>query len=42
MLPLIHRDSFDRMIVAVALADTYRLVTHDRTLCEYGGDVFLA
>jgi len=41
VLPLIHRDPFDRMIVAVALADTYRLVTHDRTLREYGGDVLL-
>jgi PIN domain nuclease of toxin-antitoxin system len=40
-LPIIHRDPFDRMIVAVAQSDTYRLVTHDRRLREYGGDVLL-
>lgn len=41
ILPLIHRDPFDRLIVAVAQSDTYRLVTHDRTLREYGGDTLV-
>ena len=40
-LPPFHRDPFDRLIVAVALSDTYRLVTHDRRLREYGGDVLV-
>ena len=41
ILPPIHRDPFDRLIVAVASSDTYRLVTHDRILRDYGGDVLL-
>ncbi len=35
-LPLIHRDPFDRMIVAQALRRRLTLVTADSTLGEYG------
>lgn len=34
-LPLHHRDPFDRMLVAQALAEPLRLVTADRTLHQY-------
>jgi PIN domain nuclease of toxin-antitoxin system len=40
-LPLLHGDPFDRLIVATSIADTYRLVTHDRTLAAYGDHVLL-
>ena len=36
-LPLHHRDPFDRLIVAQALAENLTLVTHDRTLGQYNG-----
>ena len=35
-LPLIHRDPFDRLIVAQAIAEGLTLVTSDRTLSLYG------
>ena len=38
-LPDIHRDPFDRMLVAQALAEGCRLVTHDRRLGDYGSQV---
>ncbi len=34
-LPLIHRDPFDRMLVAQALAERLTLVTHDRLIQKY-------
>lgn len=34
-LPLHHRDPFDRMLVAQAISEPLRLLTHDRTLCQY-------
>jgi PIN domain nuclease of toxin-antitoxin system len=40
-LPPFHRDPFDRLLVATALADTYRLVTHDRALAAYGDHVMV-
>ncbi|SFP86627.1 type II toxin-antitoxin system VapC family toxin [Sphingomonas rubra] len=40
-LPLHHRDPFDRMLVAQAAVDGYRLVTHDRALAAYGDHVLL-
>lgn len=40
-LPLLHGDPFDRLLVATALADTYRLVTSDRALAAYGDHVLL-
>ncbi len=35
-LPPIHRDPFDRMLVAQALCEPLRLLTADRTLAAYG------
>jgi len=35
-LPLHHRDPFDRLLVAQALTEGMRLVTHDRQLAVYG------
>ena len=40
-LPALHGDPFDRLLVATALADTFRLVTHDRTLAAYGDHVLI-
>lgn len=36
-LPLHHRDPFDRLMIAQALAEGLTLVTHDRTLGRYEG-----
>jgi PIN domain nuclease of toxin-antitoxin system len=41
LLP-IHRDPFDRMIVAQALVEGLTLLTVDKMLAEYGVDVLLA
>ena len=38
-LPPIHRDPFDRMLVAQALCEPLRLLTADRALAAYGGIV---
>ena len=38
-LPLIHRDPFDRLIVAQALTTPLRLVTHDRTVARYSDTI---
>lgn len=35
-LPRHHEDPFDRLIVATALAEPYRLLTHDSRLAAYG------
>jgi PIN domain nuclease of toxin-antitoxin system len=35
-LPLLHRDPFDRMLVAQALAEPLRLVTTDAAVAAYG------
>lgn len=35
-LPPIHRDPFDRMLVAQALSEPMRLLTHDAMLTGYG------
>ncbi|RYF00204.1 MAG: type II toxin-antitoxin system VapC family toxin [Oxalobacteraceae bacterium] len=40
-LPLIHRDPFDRMIVAQAMRFNAPVVTSDRTLQRYDVDVLL-
>ena len=34
-LPPIHKDPFDRIIVATAMADGYTLATADRTILQY-------
>ena len=41
-LPVIHRDPFDRMLVAQAMAEGITLLTADRTVAEYPGDILLA
>jgi PIN domain nuclease of toxin-antitoxin system len=35
-LPLIHRDPFDRMLVAQSLAEPLVLLTNDAVLADYG------
>ncbi len=34
-LPLIHKDPFDRIIVAQAKSEGFKLITHDNKLREY-------
>jgi PIN domain nuclease of toxin-antitoxin system len=41
-LPLLHRDPFDRMLVAQARAEGLTLVSADRKLSEYGVPVLAA
>ena len=36
-LPLHHRDPFDRLMIAQALAEGLTLVTHDRAFARYEG-----
>lgn len=38
-LPLLHRDPFDRILVAQALAESMRLVTHDARLSGYSDTI---
>jgi PIN domain nuclease of toxin-antitoxin system len=38
-LPPLHRDPFDRMLVAQARAEKMRLLTADRELRQYGADI---
>ena len=40
-LPRLHADSFDRMIVAQALVEPLRLITHDETLARYSDTIIL-
>lgn len=39
LLPPVHADPFDRMIVAQALAEPLRLVTHDGILAAYSDTI---
>jgi PIN domain nuclease of toxin-antitoxin system len=41
-LPLIHRDPFDRMLVAQAITTPMRLVTHDKLILRYSDDFIAA
>jgi PIN domain nuclease of toxin-antitoxin system len=41
-LPLLHRDPFDRLLVAQAIVEGLVLVTGDRLLLRYGIPVLLA
>lgn len=34
-LPTLHQDPFDRMLVAQALTEPMRLITHDATVAKY-------
>src|SRR5690348_3589792 len=38
-LPELHRDPFDRMLVAQALAENYTLVSRDGLLARYGAPI---
>ena len=38
-LPSLHADPFDRMLLAQAMVEPMRLLTHDRQLVAYGGTV---
>lgn len=40
-MPRHHGDPFDRLIVATAVTDGWRLLTHDRQLTAYGPAVIL-
>ena len=40
-LPLHHRDPFDRMLIAQALTEGMRLVTHDRAIASYGVETLM-
>ena len=40
-LPPIHADPFDRMLIAQALTEPMRLLTHDRILARYSDTVIL-
>jgi PIN domain nuclease of toxin-antitoxin system len=34
-LPLLHGDPFDRLLIAQALSEPLRLVTHDKNIAQY-------
>lgn len=38
-LPLIHKDPFDRILVAQATAEGFTLLTADRTVAKYPGPI---
>ena len=40
-LPPHHQDPFDRLLVAQALVEPMRLVTHDATVARYGDTILL-
>lgn len=40
-LPPHHRDPFDRLLMAQSLTEPMRLLTADRTLANYGGEIVL-
>jgi PIN domain nuclease of toxin-antitoxin system len=41
LLPRLHADPFDRLLVAQALSEPARLVTHDPSLAAYSDTVIL-
>jgi PIN domain nuclease of toxin-antitoxin system len=40
-LPAHHQDPFDRLLVAQALAEPFRLVTHDQSVARYSDTAIL-
>lgn len=42
MLPLIHRDPFDRLLVAQATVENMRIVTRDPFIAKYEIDIIVA
>lgn len=41
MMPMIHADPFDRILVAQALCEPMRLVTHDAMMARYGPGILV-
>ena len=41
LLPKIHRDPFDRLLIAQAGAEQVTLITHDRRVADYPGAIEL-
>ena len=41
-LPAVHRDPFDRMLVAQAMVEHMAIVTRDRSIADYDVDVIVA
>lgn len=39
LLPPLHKDPFDRLLVAQAFAEPFRLVTHDSKLAAYDNSI---
>lgn len=40
-LPMLHRDPFDRLLLATARHEGLHLLTHDAMLCDYGDGVLI-
>ena len=40
-LPILHHDSFDRILVAQALTEPLRLITHDTKVAAYSDTIIL-
>ena len=40
-LPAHHQDPFDRLLIAQALVEPMRLITHDATVASYGDTIVL-
>lgn len=40
-LPMIHRDPFDRMLIAQSLHEQLPLLTHDTTVAQYSDTIIL-
>jgi PIN domain nuclease of toxin-antitoxin system len=40
-LPMIHRDPFDRLLIAQAYHEGFHLLTHDSVLADYGDFVLI-
>ena len=39
LLPPLHADPFDRLLIAQARAEPLRLLTRDETVASYGNDI---
>jgi PIN domain nuclease of toxin-antitoxin system len=40
-LPMIHRDPFDRLLIAQACHENFHLLTHDNMLADYGDYILI-
>jgi len=41
MLPPIHQDPFDRLLIAQSIVEDITLLTHDKTVAKYPGPIML-